>query len=130
MAVMCASFCKLVRPNEKTFPATVWCILGYESFLQTGEYDKRSASSIVNYRWENFFAQKSILVPDNELLLKYNDLSGNMYQMILKRSVKIEKAKKVRNRLLQKLMSGELEVWYIGDLFCTTVFRCYWKSKE
>ena len=64
----------------------------------------------MNYRWENFFAQKSILVPDNEVLLKYNDLSGNMYQMILKRSVKIEKAKKVRNRLLQKLMSGELEV--------------------
>ena len=109
--VMCASFCKLVRVNEKQYSQLLFDTLQYmRSSGKTGEYDKKSASSIVNYRWKDFLVQETILIPTNELLLKYNSLSVNLYQMILTKSVEIEKAKEARDRLLPKLMSGEIEV--------------------
>ncbi|MEZ3502122.1 MAG: restriction endonuclease subunit S [Lachnospiraceae bacterium] len=109
--VMCASFCKLVRVNEKQYSQLLFDTFQYMRVSgKTGEYDKKSASSIVNYRWKDFLVQETILIPTNELLLKYNSLSANLYQMILTKSVEIEKAKEARDRLLPKLMSGEIEV--------------------
>ena len=77
---------------------------------KTSEYDKKSASSIVNYRWKDFLSNESILMPTDELLEIYNSIVGNMYQMIVQKSITIEKAKEARDRLLPKLMSGEIEV--------------------
>lgn len=109
--VMCASFCKLVRVNEKQYSQLLFDTFQYmRSSGKTGEYDKKSASSIVNYRWKDFLVQETILIPTNELLLKYDSLSANLYQMILTKSVEIEKAKEARDRILPKLMSGEIEV--------------------
>ncbi|MEY8337906.1 restriction endonuclease subunit S [Lachnospiraceae bacterium 62-35] len=109
--VMCASFCKLVRVNEKQYSQLLFDTFQYMRYSgKTGEYDKKSASSIVNYRWKDFLVQETILIPTNELLLKYNSLSANLYHMILTKSVEIEKAKEARDRLLPKLMSGEIEV--------------------
>lgn len=109
--VMCASFCKLVRANEKQYSQLLFDTFQYmRSSGKTGEYDKKSASSIVNYRWKDFLVKETIVIPTNELLLKYNSLSANLYQMILTKSVQIEKAKEARDRLLPKLMSGEIEV--------------------
>jgi len=109
--VMCASFCKLVRVKEKQHAQLLFEAFQYMRFSgKTGEYDKKSASSIVNYRWKDFLAQETILIPNEKLLLKYNALSENVYQMILLKSVEIETAKQARDRLLPKLMSGEIEV--------------------
>ena len=108
---MCASFCKLVRAKEKLHSQLLFDTFQYmRASGKTGEYDKKSASSIVNYRWKDFLAQETILIPNDDLLLKYNALSENMYQLILTKSVEIEKTKEARDRLLPKLMSGELEV--------------------
>lgn len=109
--IMCASFCKLVRAKEKLHSQLLFDTFQYmRASGKTGEYDKKSASSIVNYRWKDFLAQETILIPNDDLLLKYNALSENMYQLILTKSVEIEKTKEARDRLLPKLMSGELEV--------------------
>ena len=109
--IMCASFCKLVRTKEKTHSQLLFDTFQYMRVSgKTGEYDKKSASSIVNYRWKDFLAQETILMPNDDLLLKYNALSENMYQLILTKSIEIEKTKEARDRLLPKLMSGEIEV--------------------
>lgn len=109
--IMCASFCKLVRTKEKTHSQLLFDTFQYmRASGKTGEYDKKSASSIVNYRWKDFLAQETILIPNDDLLLKYNALSENMYQLILTKSIEIEKTKEARDRLLPKLMSGEIEV--------------------
>ena len=109
--VMCASFCKLVRVNEKQYSQLLFDTFQYmRSSGKTGEYDKKSASSIVNYRWKDFLVQETILIPTNELLLKYDSLSANLYRMILTKSVEIEKVKEARDRILPKLMSGEIQV--------------------
>lgn len=55
--VMCASFCKLVRVNEKQYSQLLFDTFQYmRGSGKTGEYDKKSASSIVNYRWKDFLS--------------------------------------------------------------------------
>ncbi len=109
--VMCASFCKLIRFVDKNLSQFM-----YDTFLylrlsgKTSEFDKKSASSIVNYRWKDFLSQQFILIPSEKMLKKYNSLAEHYYNLIICNSKQIEKLKNARDRLLPKLMSGELEV--------------------
>ena len=110
-SVMCASFCKLIRAKNPIHAQLLYDAFQYmRASGKTTEYDKRSASSIVNYRWKDFLATETVLIPDDAILDKYNAIAGNMYQMIAQKSIAIEKAKNVRDRLLPKLMNGEIEV--------------------
>lgn len=77
---------------------------------ETQEYDKKSASSIVNYRWKDFLAQEKILKPDEETISRYNNIAGTIYTKIIVCSCQIEQAKMKRELLLPKLMNGEVEV--------------------
>lgn len=108
---MCASFCKLIRVREPKYAQLLFNTFQYmRASGKTTEYDKRSASSIVNYRWKDFLATETVLIPDEVMLEKYNALANNMYQLIVQKSISIEKAKGARDRLLPKLVSGEIEV--------------------
>ena len=109
--VMCASFCKLIRLVDTKYSQLVFDTFQYMRHSgKTTEYDKRSASSIVNYRWKDFLSKETILFPSDELLKKYSLMAENIYQMIIQKSISIEKSKEARDRLLPKLMSGEIEV--------------------
>ena len=109
--VMCASFCKLIRPKDSSVSLFLYNHLQYlRSCGKTTEYDKRSASSIVNYRWKDFLLQENILIPSEEVLMAYNALAKALQDSIVNCSLEIEKATVLRDCLLPKLMSGELEV--------------------
>ena len=110
-AVMCASFCKLIRVKDQNHAQLLFDAFQYmRASGKTTEYDKRSASSIVNYRWKDFLSTETVLIPDEKMLAKYNALASNMYDLIIQKSIAIEKAKDARDRLLPKLMNGEIEV--------------------
>lgn len=108
--VICASFCKLVRPIEN------YSQYLYDTFKylrvsgQTTAFDKKSASSIVNYRWKDFLEQQEILCPCDNIIQYYNRNAKFIYRKIISLSIMIEKLKEARDCLLPKLMSGELEV--------------------
>lgn len=109
--VMCASFCKLMRFPTQMVAQYVFDMLQYmRSIGKTEEFEKKSASSIINYRWKDFLEQLDVLLPSTELLQHYAEVAGELYNAIVVCSRKIEAAKKARDRLLPKLMSGELEV--------------------
>ena len=109
--VMCASFCKLVRPLNNKMSQYLFEHFRYlRAEKVTEEYDKRSASSIVNYRWKDFLSQRKMLVPDTSVLAKYNSIAEPLYEKIMILSLQMESAKASRDRLLPKLMSGEIEV--------------------
>lgn len=111
--VMCASFCKLIRTKESAYSQILYDSLQYmRASGITNEFDKRSASSIVNYRWKDFLAQRFIFMPNDKLIKQYNLISKNIYENILIKSISIEIAKQARDRLLPKLMSGEIAVYY------------------
>lgn len=109
--VMCASFCKLIRLTDVNLAQYMYDTFRYLRVSgKTSEFDKKSASSIVNYRWKDFLSQQYILQPDNEILHEYNKNAENYYFQILNHSKMIETLRNARDRLLPKLMSGELEV--------------------
>lgn len=109
--VMCASFCKLVRPLNCELSQYLFDHLRYlRAEKITEEFDKRSASSIVNYRWKDFLNQRKLLYPDNNVLAKYNSITMPLYEKIMTLSLQMESAKASRDRLLPKLMSGEIEL--------------------
>ena len=109
-SVICASFCKRIKPipnfSQYLYDSFRWMRLNGK----TQEYDKKSASSIVNYRWKDFLAQEKILKPDEETISQYNSIAGTIYTKIIVCSCQIEQAKMKRDLLLPKLMSGEVEV--------------------
>lgn len=109
--VICASFCKLIRFKNKSAAKYMYDTFQYlRNSGETVKFDKRSASSIVNYRWKDFLEQQFIFVPTTDILTKFNVLAENMQKTIVNKAQTIEQAKQARDRLLSKLMSGELEV--------------------
>ena len=109
--IMCASFCKLVRLENVKLSQFMYDTFQYLRLSgKTSEFDKKSASSIVNYRWKDFLAQQEILCPDSKILEKYNELAERCYITIVNHSILVEKLREARDRLLPKLMNGEIEV--------------------
>lgn len=109
--VICASFCKLIRVKNKSTAKYMYDTFQYlRNSGETGKYDKRSASSIVNYRWKDFLEQQFVFEPTNDILVRYNNLAENMQKTIVNKAQIIEQAKQARDRLLPKFMSGEMEV--------------------
>lgn len=109
-SVICASFCKRIKPipnfSQYLYDSFRWMRLNGK----TQEYDKKSASSIVNYRWKDFLAQEKILKPGEKTISRYNSIAGAIYTKIIVCSCQIEQAKMKRDLLLPRLMSGEVEV--------------------
>lgn len=54
--------------------------------------------------------QKSVLIPEQGLLLQYVGISSSLYKQAITCSIAISKAMQARDCLLPKLMSGEVEV--------------------
>ena len=108
--VICASFCKKVRPVDGISYFLFYTFQYMRKSGKTAEYDKKSASSIVNYRWKDFLIKESVILPPEDILRKYNELAINIYSLIQANSIVIENAKEARDCLLPKLMSGEIEV--------------------
>ena len=109
--VMCASFCKLIRFNKPQIVQYIYdCLQYWRAVGETQEYEKKSASSIINYRWKDFLGQKCILLPEEHLLQKYCTMSSSLYKQAVTHSMAICKATQARDCLLPKLMSGEVEV--------------------
>lgn len=109
--VMCASFCKLIRLVDNSLSQYMYNTLQYLRLSgKTSEFDKKSASSIVNYRWKDFLSQQDVLIPTLTIIEAYNRLAECYYYKIINQSKMIECLKNARDRLLPKLMSGEIEV--------------------
>lgn len=109
--VICASFCKLVRFEDVKLSQYMYDTFSYlRTSGKTAEFDKKSASSIVNYRWKDFLSQQRLFIPSETVLQKYNSIAENYYYQILCKSKMIEALSVARDCLLPKLMSGELEV--------------------
>ena len=104
-------FCKLIRFKDKEMSQYMFDTLQYlRRSGKTTEFDKKSASNIVNYRWKDFLIQQEIIIPPRDFLELYNNLAENLFDQIIAKSKMIELLSQARDRLLPKLMSGEIEV--------------------
>ena len=108
---ICASFCKLVRLRSEVLSCYVGDALKYlRATRQTEIYDKRSASSIVNFRWADFLREQRFIIPEKSIMQQYYEASNALYERQVAMALSISSASEARDRLLPKLMSGEIEV--------------------
>lgn len=109
--VMCASFCKLLRANEKITPEYFYSYLlsGYENGV-IAQYEKHSASNIVNYGFEEFIREQKIKIPKDSDLNSFTEKVKPIFTLIATLGVQNSKLREARDILLPRLMSGEIEV--------------------
>ena len=104
---ICASFCKLFRPIDRIHALTLyWEIQDMQSSGRMLPFKKQGANGINNFAFEDFL-EHELLVPNNEILLKPLE-----YIMLKISNIQNQLALLIqaRDRLLPKLMSGEIEV--------------------
>lgn len=109
--VMCASFCKMLRPNENVTPEFFYLYLlaSHENGV-IAQYEKHSASNIVNYGFEEFIGEEKITIPKESELKAFTEKVKPIFTLISALGEQNGKLREARDILLTKLMNGQIEV--------------------
>ncbi len=104
--VMCASFCKLVRP-KKSFQYYIY--LSLQSMYDKGIMDlyQIKSTGISNFKFEEFLDYQPILIPNLVVLTKFTDTTKVWYKQIQVLGEKNAKLKNMRDLLIENLVTGK-----------------------
>lgn len=104
---ICASFCKLFRPLDKVHSLILYCeIQDMQNSGRMLPFKKQGSNGINNFAFEEFLNHE-FLVPNVEKFIKPID---NIINLISVLQNQVSELIEARDRLLPKLMNGELEV--------------------
>ncbi|MCW7498459.1 restriction endonuclease subunit S [Leptospira levettii] len=109
--VMCASFAKLIRVNEKISPEFFYLYLneGQENGLLY-QYKSNSANGINNFAFETFIDEVKVTIPKESELKFFTEKVKPMFALISTLGEQNTKLREARDILLPRLMNGEIEV--------------------
>jgi len=109
--VMCASFAKLIRVNEKVSPEFFYLYLnkGQENGLLY-QYKSNSANGINNFAFETFIDEVKITIPKETELKAFTEKVKPIFTLISTLGEQNTKLREARDILLPRLMNGEIEV--------------------
>lgn len=109
--VMCASFAKLIRVNEKVSPEFFYLYLneGQENGLLY-QYKSNSANGINNFAFETFIDEVKITIPKETELKAFTEKVKPLFTLISTLGEQNSKLREARDILLPKLMNGQIEV--------------------
>jgi type I restriction enzyme S subunit len=110
--VMCASFAKLIRVNEKLSPEFFYLYLneGQENGLLY-QYKSNSANGINNFAFETFIDEVKITIPKEIELKAFTEKVKPIFTLISTLGEQNSKLSAARDILLPKLMNGQIEVY-------------------
>ena len=104
---ICASFCKMLRPKDKIRGLVLyWEIQDMQSDGRMKPFKKQGANGINNFAFEDFLEHQLLVPRTNALLLPLENIMKEMSTIQRRFALLIE----ARDRLLPKLMSGEIEI--------------------
>lgn len=106
---ICASFCKLFRPKDRCHAVLLYLeIQDMQSSSRMLPYKKHGSNGINNFAFEDFLQHEFLIPKDRQTLKPFevflSKISNTQSQMAL--------LSESRDRLLPKLMTGEMEVKY------------------
>lgn len=104
---ICASFCKLFRPLDRLHSLVLY--LEIQDMQQSGRmlpFKKQGSNGINNFAFEDFLMHE-LLIPNDYAMLAPLEKIMNRVSVIQNQFAMLSQA---RERLLPKLMSGEIEV--------------------
>ncbi|MBK8153772.1 MAG: restriction endonuclease subunit S [Saprospiraceae bacterium] len=109
--VMCASFAKLIRVNEKVSPEFFYLYLneGQENGLLY-QYKSNSANGINNFAFETFIDEVKITIPKETELKAFTEKVKPIFTLISTLGEQNSKLREARDILLPKLINGQIEV--------------------
>ena len=108
--VICASFCKLIRIHDKFNRWYLYNLLEYS--YKNGllrKYEVKS-TGISNFSFKIFKDDFKIVFPKFEILENYFKLTSNNINLSAKLSLQNKKLEEIRDSLLPRLMSGEIDL--------------------
>ena len=109
--IICASFCKLIRPDQdKISPFQL-----YEQILSwyaNGIIEKYQVQStgISNFRFESFIDEEKVALPPQEVRDKFDDMVSPLFDEIYSLGNRNQNLRQTRDLLLPKLVTGEIQV--------------------
>ncbi|MEJ7778101.1 MAG: restriction endonuclease subunit S [Daejeonella sp.] len=116
--VMCASFCKLVRPSKTELSNILYLTFRFFRKVKTTEiWEIRSASNIVNYNWTAFLAFQKTILPSGRILDAFNEVISPLYKQLFNVGNQNNLLKQSRDILLPRLMNGTISVEQAEESF-------------
>lgn len=108
--VICASFCKLIRVDDSINRWYVYNLLEYSyNKRYLTKYEVKS-TGISNFSFSIFKNDFKIVFPNNMILENYYKITAKNIELIAKLELQNKKLAEIRDALLPKLMSGEIDV--------------------
>ena len=107
--LICTNFCKIIKPKENysLFLYYYWDYL-YDSGRMFSY--ENGTTGIKNLDYKALIKLEKIQIPPKEEIIDFNNRITLLLNKIYQNSLEIEKLTKLRDTLLPKLMSGELDV--------------------
>ena len=109
--VICASFCKLLRPNKDLILSELLYLHLLEIYenRQIMKYQVQS-TGITNFKFEHFLENETVIVPRRKIQDKFAEIVLPMLKHVQILGCKNANLRKTRDLLLPKLISGEIDV--------------------
>jgi type I restriction enzyme, S subunit len=107
-AVICASFCKRIRPDASGYGSE----LLYLSFLEgyeSGEIEQFQVQStgISNFKWTEYVANTRRVIPPEPLRVSFRERVTPLFSQIATLGLQIQILRRTRDLLLPRLLSGQ-----------------------
>jgi type I restriction enzyme S subunit len=109
--VICASFCKRIRPDAEGYGSE----LLYLSFLEgyeSGEIEQYQVQStgISNFKWTEYIAKTARVVPPAPMRQRFREKIEPIFTHIATLGLQIKNLRRTRDLLLPKLLSGTIAI--------------------
>jgi len=108
--VICASFCKLIRIDDKYLSWYFSNYLNYAYKTEALSIFEVQSTGISNFGFTKFKKHHQVLLPPKDLMKLFFDLTYNMYIENQRLGRKNQNLKKQRDLLLPRLMNGTIKV--------------------
>ncbi len=108
-SVICASFCKRVRPDAAGYGSELLYLSFVEGY-ESGEIEQFQVQStgISNFKWTEYIAKTERVIPPAPLRLSFRERVAPLFSQIATLGLKIQNLRRTRDLLLPRLLSGQV----------------------
>jgi len=105
-----ASFCKFIRLKDNKFSYFVYFLLRWIYDVGIINQYETGTTAIKNFQYTIFSNDYKFVLPSSQIIDEFNQIVDSLFNVIDNNIIQLQKLIKIRDILLPKLMSGEIQV--------------------